>query len=36
MKNAGSVRRTGEALTLRVLAAVGIILGVAGDARGKL
>jgi len=30
MKNAGSGRWTGEALTLRVLAAVGIILGAAG------
>jgi hypothetical protein len=30
MKNAGSVERTGKALTLRVMAAVGMILGLSG------
>jgi len=33
MKNAGAVRWTGEALTLRVWAAVGIILGLTGNTK---
>jgi hypothetical protein len=31
MKNVGSVGRTREALTLRVMAAVGMILGATGE-----